>query len=117
MSVAEELGLNEVASSLPQGFDAPFGGKIGSSLPRGVIQRIAIARVFALDPAVFLFDDANTLLDGASDQLLTKAIERRKKDHAFVIVSHRPSTLRIAQCHYELVGGRLLPVNESKRGG
>ena len=38
-----------------------------------------------------------------------QAIEQLKKDHAFVIVSHRPSTLRIARCHYELIGGRLLP--------
>ena len=117
LSVSEELGLNEVASSLAQGFDAPLGGKIGSSLPRGVIQRIAIARVFALSPAVFLFDDANTLLDGASDQLLMKAIERRMESHVFVIVSHRPSTLRIARCHYEFVDGRLLPVEESRGGG
>ncbi|NKD87853.1 ATP-binding cassette domain-containing protein [Haematospirillum sp. 15-248] len=110
LAVAEELGLNEFAASLAQGFDAPLGGRIGSALPRGVIQRISIARILALDPAVILFDDANTLLDGASDQLLMQAMQRRMKDRAFVIVSHRPSTLKIAQCHYELVAGRLVPL-------
>lgn len=108
LAIAEELGLNEFAASLALGFDTPLGGRIGSALPRGVVQRISIARVLALDPAVILFDDANILLDGASDQLLTQAIQRRMKDRAFVIVSHRPSTLKIAQCHYELVAGRLV---------
>ncbi|WP_019644849.1 peptidase domain-containing ABC transporter [Novispirillum itersonii] len=107
LKVADELGLNEVAASLAQGFDAPLGGRIGSSLPRGVIQRIAIGRVLTADPLLLLFDDANALLDGASDQRLTEAIERRMPTCGVVIVSHRPSTLRIATTHYEIRDGRL----------
>ena len=53
--------------SLPQGFDAPFGGKIGSSLPRGLFSVLPLLGfLFLVLP--FFFDDANTLLDGASDR-------------------------------------------------
>ncbi|KJS34468.1 MAG: ABC transporter ATP-binding protein [Rhodospirillaceae bacterium BRH_c57] len=107
MQVAEELGLTDIAAHLPQGFDAPLGGRIGNVLPRGVVQRIAIARVLTLDPAIILFDDASALLDGASDQLLTDALNRRKNRRSLVVVSHRPSTLNIADRRYELRDGIL----------
>ena len=45
----------------------------------------------------------------------SQAIERQEeKDHAFVIVNHADHRHGIARCHYELIGGRLLPVHESK---
>lgn len=113
LAVAEELGLNDIAATLPQGFDAPMGGRIGSVLPRGVVQRVAIARVMALNPGILLFDDANALLDGASDQLLMEALRRRKGRQSLVIVSHRPSTLKLADRHFELQDGRLVEITES----
>lgn len=54
MKVADELGLNDVAAYLSQGFEAKLGGRIADILPRGVVQRIAIARVLAMEPRVIL---------------------------------------------------------------
>lgn len=107
MQVAEELGLNDVAAYLSQGFEAKLGGRIADILPRGVVQRVAIARVLALEPRVILFDDAAMLLDGSAETLLMDAIRRRKGFCTLVIVSHRPSTLKVADRHFELVDGTL----------
>lgn len=108
MKVAAELGLNDVAAYLSQGFEAKLGGRIANILPRGVVQRIAIARVLVQEPRLLLFDDAAMLLDGAAENLLMEAIRRRKGACTLVIVSHRPSTLKTADRHFELVDGRLL---------
>ncbi|CCG09581.1 peptidase domain-containing ABC transporter [Pararhodospirillum photometricum] len=107
MAVAEELGLNDVAAYLSQGFEARLGGRIADILPRGVVQRVAIARVLTHDPRLILFDDAAMLLDGSAETLLMDAIRRRKGTHTLVIVSHRPSTLKIADRHFEVVDGTL----------
>lgn len=107
MQVADELGLGDIAAYLPQGYDTRLGGRIADILPRGVVQRIAIARVLACQPRLILFDDANSLLDGDADALLMDAIRRRKGDATLVVVSHRPSTLRVADRHFVLADGRL----------
>lgn len=107
MQVADELGLGDIAAYLPQGYDTRLGGRIADILPRGVVQRIAIARVLALQPRLILFDDANTLLDGNAETLLMEAIRRRKGQATLVVVSHRPSTLRVADRHFVLADGRL----------
>jgi ATP-binding cassette subfamily C protein LapB len=107
MQVADELGLGDIAAYLPQGYDTKLGGRIADILPRGVVQRIALARVLALRPRLILFDDANTLLDGSAETLLMEAIRRRKAESTLVVVSHRPSTLRAAERHFLLENGRL----------
>lgn len=108
MKVAAELGLNDVAAYLSQGFEAKLGGRIADILPRGVVQRIAIARVLAQEPRLILFDDAAMLLDGSAENLLMDAIRRRKGTCTLVIVSHRPSTLKTADRHFEIVDGCLM---------
>ncbi len=112
LAAAEEVGLNEVAASLAQGYDAELGGKIGAALPAGVIQRIAIARVLAMEPAVLLFDDANSQLDGPSDRLVMEALKRRMGRHTIVVISHRPSTLKLGQRHFRLAEGRLEDIGQ-----
>lgn len=107
MQLADELGLGDIAAYLPQGYDTKLGGRIADILPRGVVQRIAIARVLALRPRLILFDDANTLLDGSAETQLMDAIKRRKGKATLVVVSHRPSSLRAADRHFVLDGGRL----------
>lgn len=109
MQVADELGLSDIAAYLSQGYEAKLGGRIADILPRGVVQRIAIARVLAMEPRLILFDDANTLLDGSAETRLMEAIHRRKSRASVVVVSHRPSTLKIADRHFLLADGKLTP--------
>ena len=109
MEVADELGLSDIAAYLSQGYEAKLGGRIADILPRGVVQRIAIARVLALEPRLILFDDASSLLDGTAETRLMEAIRRRKSRASVVVVSHRPSTLKIADRHFLLADGRLSP--------
>lgn len=107
MEVADELGLSDIAAYLSQGYEAKLGGRIADILPRGVVQRIAIARVLAHEPRLILFDDASSLLDGTAETRLMDAIRRRKSRASVVVVSHRPSTLKIADRHFVLIDGKL----------
>jgi ATP-binding cassette subfamily C protein LapB len=107
MDTADALGLDEVVATMAQGYDTPVGDSAYDSLPRGIRQRIAIARALVNDPKVVLFDEANTAVDGAGDKLLTGALEHMKGRNSMVLVTHRPSMIRMADRVFDLSNGTL----------
>lgn len=104
------LGLSEAVSRLPDGLDTRVGGSAVGALPAGVRQKIVTVRSLVGDPQIILFDDANANLDIKNEQRLMRLIMRLKRERTMVIVSHRPSLLRMADRQFELVGGRLVPI-------
>ncbi len=69
-------------------------GQRGVSLSGGQKQRMAIARAVARRPELMLFDDITASLDAANEERLMCQLDELSKDLAFVIVSHRLSTLQ-----------------------
>ena len=59
-------------------------------------------------PKIMLFDDANANFDIKNDARLHKVVERFKKDKTLVIVSHRPSFLKLCNRHFKLQDKRLI---------
>lgn len=109
LQAASDLGLDEVVSAFPNGYLTTIAGGAADAMPRGIRQRIAIARVLALDPRIILFDEANTAMDGPGDEALRAHLESLKGDRTLVLVSLRPSLLKLADRRFEIVGGRLDP--------
>ncbi|MEW5726322.1 MAG: ABC transporter transmembrane domain-containing protein [Pseudomonadota bacterium] len=109
LKAAQELGLDEVIAALPHGYSTMVGKGSGDSLPRGVVQRIAVARAVATAPRVLLFDEANAAMDGSGDETLRRFLERWDRDHTLVMVSLRPSLQRLADRVLALQDGRLVP--------
>ncbi|WCL54661.1 peptidase domain-containing ABC transporter [Gimibacter soli] len=118
LAAAARLGLDEVFARLPDGYDTKVGEASASSLPSGVAQRIAIARVLARHPSIVLFDEANSALDQTGEMLLKQVLLDLAHDTGIVLVTYRPSLLAIANRLYTLKDGTLTerpPIGQSPR--
>ena len=76
------------------------------------IQRVVIARALARRPKLLVFDEANRHLDARSERLLREAIDALRGEMTVVLVTHRPSLLRLADRLYEMSDGKVLRVCE-----
>ena len=109
LEISRALGLDRVIARLPQGFDTPVGDSSTETLPGGVRQLIAIARGLLDDRRVVLFDEANTLLDHSSDEQLRRRLAQMKGTSTMVLISFRPSILKLADRVFDLSDGKLNP--------
>lgn len=106
--VVDDLGLDRLFAAMPNGWNTRIADGAADALPGGIRQRIAIARALITRPKVILFDEANMSIDGPGDDALRAALERRRGSTTMVLVTLRPSLLKLADRRYELVKGRLL---------
>lgn len=107
VETAALLGLDEVVATMAMGFDSSVGDGAYDSLPRGIKQRIAIARALVNNPRIVLFDEANTAVDSAGDNFLRVWLERAKGKRTLVLVTHRPSLVKLADRVFDLEQGCL----------
>lgn len=108
IELAQMLGLDEIISGLPDGLDTQVGGSAVDILSEGVRQKIIMVRSLVGHPSIMLFDDANANFDIKNDQLLLEMLKVLKGDRTMVIVSHRPSFLRLCDRQFQLREGRLV---------
>ncbi|WP_083218732.1 peptidase domain-containing ABC transporter [Candidatus Thiodiazotropha endoloripes] len=107
MELSRELGLGEIIARMPDGLDTQIGGSAVNSLSEGVRQKIVMVRSLIGHPNIILFDDANANFDIKNDAKLMALIKKMKGSRTLVIVSHRPSFLRICDKQFELRDGQL----------
>ncbi|WP_430473051.1 peptidase domain-containing ABC transporter [Thalassospira lucentensis] len=110
VEIAKRLGLDDIVMRMPQGYDTEVGGQASETLPRGVKQRIAVARALIDYPRIVLFDEANSSLDIAGDNIMASLMVELKKHCTLVMVSHRPSLISLANKQYRLVDHHLVPI-------
>jgi ATP-binding cassette subfamily B protein len=113
--VARALGIDRAVSALPKGYGTMVGEGTQDGLPRGIRQLIVIARALAQEPRILLFDEANTALDGAGDMALQQVLEKLKGKCTIILVTPRPSALRIADRTFKLTDGRLLDMKAAQQ--
>ena len=106
-TAAKLIALEDDVHRLPQGYDTVIGRGITDALPRGLVQRITIARALATKPSILLFDEANSMLDMRSDNELRKGLKELAGQMTILLISNRPSLLAIADRSYVLSGGVL----------
>jgi ATP-binding cassette, subfamily B, bacterial MsbA len=105
--------LTDFVRGLPDGVQTRVGTN-GARLSGGQRQRLAIARALYKDAPVWVFDEATSALDSAAEQAVHHAIARWRGHRTLVLIAHRLSTVRDADCIHVLSDGRLA---ESGRHG
>ncbi|MFH1805023.1 MAG: ABC transporter transmembrane domain-containing protein [Pseudomonadota bacterium] len=110
VEISRRLGLDAIVMRMPEGYDTEVGGQASESMPRGIKQRIAIARALIDYPRIVLFDEANSSLDIAGDNILADVLTELRAHCTLVLVSHRPSLIALADRKYRLIDKRLVPV-------
>lgn len=100
---AKKASLHDFILSLPQAYDTRVG-ELGDSLSDGEKQRIGLARAFLHDSKILLLDEPTSNLDALNEGVILKALEESAKEKTVVLVSHRISTLKVADAVYRIEG-------------
>jgi ATP-binding cassette subfamily B protein len=106
-AAARAIGADAFISALPGGYTADVG-KRGGRLSAGQRQLVAFARAFLAAPAVLVLDEATSLLDIPSEQLVQQALRTILAGRTAMIIAHRLSTVEIADRVLVLSAGRVV---------
>jgi ATP-binding cassette subfamily B protein len=106
-AAARAIGADAFISALPGGYSADVG-KRGGRLSAGQRQLVAFARAFLAAPAVLVLDEATSLLDIPSEQLVQQALRTILAGRTAMIIAHRLSTVEIADRVLVLSAGRVV---------
>lgn len=105
--ILSDACLDELIQRLPMGLDTPIGEK-GAQLSGGERQRLAFARLFLQNNArILILDEATSALDTVTEQRVMDALHRRRAKRTIILIAHRLSTLRSADCIFLLKDGSL----------
>jgi ATP-binding cassette subfamily B protein/subfamily B ATP-binding cassette protein MsbA len=103
----EHACAREFVEQMENRLDATVGER-GTRLSGGEKQRIAIARAFLKDAPILLLDEATSAVDTKSEKLIQQAIDRLRVNRTCLVIAHRLSTVKHADCIYVMKQGRVL---------
>ena len=92
--------------ALPQGYDTPVG-ELGDTLSGGERQRLGLARAFLHDADLMLLDEPTSNLDSLNEAIILRSLDQARAGKTVLLVSHRASTMRIADKVYSVEHGRM----------
>lgn len=101
-----KASVHQFIESLPQGYQTEVG-ELGDTLSGGERQRLGIARAFLHAAPLLLLDEPTSNLDSLNEAIILKALDREREDRTVVLVSHRKSTMGIADKVYGLESRRV----------
>lgn len=106
MEAAKKASIHDFIMTLPKGYDTEVG-ELGDTLSGGEKQRIGIARAFLHDAPLLLMDEPTSNLDSLNEGIILKSLKESGKKQTVVLVSHRTSTMNVADVVYEMENGRI----------
>ena len=84
-----------------------FALRYTDELSGGELQKVIIARALAQQHTILLLDEPTSNLDSLNEAVILKSLAEERKDKTVVLVSHRASTMRIADRTYSVENGRM----------
>lgn len=102
----KKASIHDFILSLPQGYDTSVG-ELGDTLSGGERQRIGLARAFLHDAPMMLLDEPTSNLDSLNESVILRSLREERGDKLILLVSHRDSTMRIADQVYQMKEGRV----------
>ena len=97
----KKASIHDFIMSLPQGYDT-LVGELGDTLSGGERQRIGLARAFLHDAPLVLLDEPTSNLDSLNEAIILKSLGEKREGKTIVLVTHRESTMRIADEVYSV---------------
>lgn len=98
--------VHDFIVSLPEGYET-CAGALGDNLSAGEKQRIGLARAFLRGSGLILLDEPTSNVDSINEGMILRSLAEQKKDKAIILVSHRESTMAIADRVYRIENGRI----------
>ena len=106
VTACKKASVHDFIMSLPNGYDTPVG-ELGDTLSGGERQRLGLARAFLHDADMLLLDEPTSNLDSLNEAVILKSLREEKENKTVVLVSHRQSTMCIADRVYSVEHGRM----------
>lgn len=98
-AACRKASVHDFIQTLPKGYDTPVG-ELGDALSGGERQRLGLARAFLHDAPFLLLDEPTSNLDSLNEAVILKSLCEEGEGRTVVLVSHRQSTMRIADTVY-----------------
>lgn len=105
-TACKKASVHDFIMSLPNGYDTQIG-ELGDTLSGGERQRLGLARAFLHNAPFMLLDEPTSNLDSLNEAVILKSLQQERQGKTVVLVSHRESTMRIADKIYTVEHGRM----------
>ena len=105
IDACKKASLHDFIMTLPKNYDTEVG-ELGDTLSGGEKQRISIARSFLHKAPFILLDEPTSNLDSLNEAIILKSIKDNRENRTVILVSHRESTLNIADKIYQMKNDR-----------
>ena len=106
IAACKKASVHDFIMGLPKGYDTEVG-ELGDTLSGGERQRLGLARAFLHDAPFLLLDEPTSNLDSLNEAVILKALHQGCREKTVVLVSHRKSTMGIADKVYSVEQGRV----------
>ncbi len=103
--------VHDFIMTLPEGYKTSAGA-LGDNLSAGEKQRIGLARAFLKAAELILLDEPTSNVDSINEGIILKTLKEQKSRKSIILVSHRESTMAIADRIYKVENGRMAEVTE-----
>lgn len=104
-NACRKASIHDFIAALPKGYDTQIG-ELGDSLSGGERQRLGLARAFLHDAPFLLLDEPTSNLDSLNEGVILKSLVDSREGKTVILVSHRSSTMRIADEIISVENGR-----------
>jgi ATP-binding cassette subfamily B protein len=108
--VAGQVGIDTALSQLPAGYETVLGRQFegGSELSLGQWQRVAVARALLRDAPILILDEPTAAMDAQAEYELYQQLRALARDRMTILISHRFSTVRMADRVLVLEDGEII---------
>ena len=106
MAALRMASAEELVQALPAGLSTP-AGLLGGRLSMGERQRIGLARAFLSGCSLILLDEPTSNVDSINEGVILRALLKHKQGRTIILVSHRASTMAVADRVYKMENGQM----------